>query len=46
VKAVGLFYFDGTRPTVAEVRAFGERFAPFENLAAHYLLTGARVVPG
>jgi DNA-3-methyladenine glycosylase II len=45
VKAVALFYFDGARPTVADVRAFGSRFAPFENLAAHYLLTGARVVP-
>jgi DNA-3-methyladenine glycosylase II len=45
VKAVAAFYFDGTRPSIAEVRAFGERFAPFENLAAHYLLTGARVVP-
>ena len=45
VKAVGQFYFDGARPTIAEVRRFGERFAPFENLAAHYLLTGSRVVP-
>ena len=45
VKAVGLFYFNGTRPTIAETRAFGERFAPFENLAAHYLLTGLRVAP-
>lgn len=45
VKAVGLFYFDGIRPSVAEVRRFGERFAPFENLAAHYLLTGSRVAP-
>jgi DNA-3-methyladenine glycosylase II len=45
VKAVALFYFDGTRPRVADVRAFGSRFAPFENLAAHYLLTGARVAP-
>jgi DNA-3-methyladenine glycosylase II len=45
VKAVALFYFDGVRPTSKELRAFGERFAPFENLAAHYLLTGARVAP-
>ena len=45
VKAVGLFYFAGARPSVQEVRRFGERFAPFENLAAHYLLTGARLVP-
>jgi DNA-3-methyladenine glycosylase II len=45
VKAVALFYFDGAKPTGKEMRAFGERFAPFENLAAHYLLTGARVAP-
>ena len=45
VKAVALFYFDGSPPTVREMRAFGDRFAPFQNLAAHYLLTGARVVP-
>jgi len=45
-KAIGLFYFDGARPTISEVRRFGERFAPFENLAAHYLLTGARMVAG
>ena len=38
VKAVGELYFDGVRPSVAQVRAFGERFAPFENLSAHYLL--------
>ena len=43
VKAVSAFYFDGTRVSAAEVRGFGERFAPFENLAAHYLLTGLRV---
>jgi DNA-3-methyladenine glycosylase II len=46
VKAIGLFYFDGARPTISEVRRFGDRFAPFENLAAHYLLTGARMVAG
>jgi DNA-3-methyladenine glycosylase II len=45
VKAVALFYFDGAPPTVKEMRAFGERFAPFQNLAAHYLLTGARLSP-
>jgi len=27
-----------------DVRAFGERFEPFQNLSAHYLLTGARTV--
>jgi DNA-3-methyladenine glycosylase II len=45
VKAVALFYFNGTRPTIVETRAFGERFSPFENLSAHYLLTGSRVAP-
>jgi DNA-3-methyladenine glycosylase II len=34
-KAVALFY-----PDAADVRAFGERFAPFQNLTAHYLLAG------
>jgi DNA-3-methyladenine glycosylase II len=45
VKAVGTFFFDGRRPTVAEVRAFGARLDPFQNLSAHYLLTGLRVAP-
>jgi 3-methyladenine DNA glycosylase/8-oxoguanine DNA glycosylase len=37
-KAVALFY-----PELAgDVRAAGERFAPFENLTAHYLLLAAR----
>ena len=37
-KAVVALYGD-----VADVRGFGERFAPFQNLAAHYLLSGMRV---
>jgi DNA-3-methyladenine glycosylase II len=38
-KAVAAFYgVDG------DVRGFGSRFAPFENLTAHYLLTGLRVM--
>jgi DNA-3-methyladenine glycosylase II len=37
-KAVAAFYGD------VDVRAAGERFAPFQNLSAHYLLTGLRVV--
>ncbi|MBD0329009.1 MAG: DNA-3-methyladenine glycosylase 2 family protein [Thermoleophilia bacterium] len=36
-KAVAAFY-----GPAADVRAFGERFAPFENLAAQYLLLGLR----
>jgi DNA-3-methyladenine glycosylase II len=38
-KAVAAFY-----GVVEDVRAFGARFAPFENLSAHYLLTGQRVM--
>ena len=37
-KAVAAFYGD------VDVRAFGDRFDPFQNLTAHYLLTGLRVV--
>jgi DNA-3-methyladenine glycosylase II len=39
-KAVTAFYGD-----VRDVRAFADRFHPFENLSAHYLLTGLRVSP-
>ena len=38
-KAVFAFYGE-----VEDVRGFGARFAPFENLSAHYLLTGLRVM--
>jgi len=37
-KAVRAFY-----PEAVYIRAFGERFDPFQNLTAHYLLTGARL---
>ena len=37
-KAVASFYGE------VDVRAIGERFDPFQNLVAHYLLTGLRVV--
>ena len=37
-KAVHAFYGD------VDVRATGDRFDPFQNLTAHYLLTGLRVV--
>ena len=39
-KAVAAFYGD-----VADLRAFADRFHPFENLSAHYLLTGLRLFP-
>jgi DNA-3-methyladenine glycosylase II len=45
VKAVSAYYFGGRKPTIAEVRAFGQQLDPFQNLSAHYLLTGLRVAP-
>ena len=39
-KAVAAFYGD-----VPDLRSFAARFHPFENLSAHYLLTGLRVAP-
>jgi DNA-3-methyladenine glycosylase II len=45
VKALAEYYFDGVRPTIDETRAFAARFAPFENLSAHYLLASLYSVP-
>lgn len=45
VKAVTAFYVSDRKLSVAEVRAFADRFEPFQNLSAHYLLTGYRVAP-
>jgi DNA-3-methyladenine glycosylase II len=39
-KAVSRFYGEGHDLSTEEVRAIGERFAPFQNLTAHYLLAG------
>ena len=39
-KAVRAFY-----PEALDIRGFGARFDPFQNLTAHYLLTGARLAP-
>jgi len=39
-KAVATFYADGRPLSIEEVRTMGERFAPFQNLSAHFLLTG------
>ena len=41
-KAVSAFYAGGRPLSTEEVRAMGDRFEPFQNLAAHYLLTAAR----
>ena len=45
VKAVSAFYFGGRKLSIAEVREAGARFDPFQNLTAHYLLTGLRTAP-
>ena len=42
-KAVAAFYADGRPLSTEEVRAMGERFAPFQNLSANFLLAGARI---
>jgi len=39
-KAVAAFYGDGPLPSIEEVRVLGARFAPLQNLTAHYLLAG------
>jgi DNA-3-methyladenine glycosylase II len=44
LKAVSAFYFDGRKVSIDEARAFGERFGEYRNLAAHYLLSGHRVL--
>ena len=43
-KAVAAFYRGGDAVSTQEVRSMGARFDPFQNLTAHYLLTGLRVV--
>ena len=41
-KAVSAFYGGGRDLTTDEVRGLGARFAPFQNLTAHYLLLALR----
>jgi DNA-3-methyladenine glycosylase II len=42
-KAVSAFYAGGRPLPIEEVRTMGERFAPFQNLSAQFLLAGARM---
>jgi DNA-3-methyladenine glycosylase II len=42
-KAVSTFYADGRPLSIEEVRHMSERFVPFENLSAQFLLAGARM---
>ena len=44
-RVVSAFYGDGRPLTTPEVREIGNRFDPFQNLSAHYLLLGQRL-PG
>ncbi len=44
-KAVSSYYGGGRDLNEKEVRELGARFEPFQNLSAHYLLTGLRVAP-
>jgi DNA-3-methyladenine glycosylase II len=44
-KVVSALYGDGRPLAIQEVRAIGDRFDPFQNLSAHYLLLGQRL-PG
>ena len=43
-KAATAYYGNGRVLTTADVRDLGARFEPFQNLSAHYLLTGLRMV--
>ena len=42
-KAVSAFYAAGRPLSIEEVRRMGDRFAPFQNLSAQFLLVGARM---
>jgi DNA-3-methyladenine glycosylase II len=42
-KAVATFYAGGRPLSIPEVRSMGERFAPHQNLSAHFLLAGLRM---
>jgi len=42
-RAVAAFYADDRPLSIPEVRSMGDRFAPFQNLSAQYLLAGARL---
>ena len=42
-KAVSAFYADGRPLTIPEVRTMGDRFSPFQNLSAQFLLAAARM---
>jgi DNA-3-methyladenine glycosylase II len=41
-KALAHYCLDGRMPSIDEARALASRFAPYENLAVHFLLLGQR----
>jgi DNA-3-methyladenine glycosylase II len=44
-KAVALHYFDGERPTLAALRALGERWQPYRSVATWYLWRSLDPIP-
>jgi len=44
-KAVAKHYFNGTRPTLSELRAFGERWRPYRSVATWYLWRSLDPIP-
>jgi DNA-3-methyladenine glycosylase II len=44
-KAVGMLYFDGRRPTLAELRALAERWQPYRSVATWYLWRSLDPIP-
>ena len=44
-KAVATHYFDGARPSPAQLRALGERWQPYRSVATWYLWRSLDPVP-
>jgi DNA-3-methyladenine glycosylase II len=44
-KAIALHYFDGTRPSLAELRAFGDQWRPYRSVATWYLWRSLDPIP-
>jgi DNA-3-methyladenine glycosylase II len=44
-RAVAMHYFDGERPTLAQLRAFGEKWRPYRSVATWYLWRSLDPIP-
>ena len=44
-KAVAMHYFNGERPTLGELRAFGEKWRPYRSVATWYLWRSLDPIP-